>query len=272
MPLIEIPLGTHILRVDQALETAAKVLVVATTFGRMYLKGPPGEEGNGQLVREWIGTRLAQAFHLPTLSYGILENLPQAQLLLADGRALRQDAVFATLEEPGAAWEGGSEALDLVGNRSAFSRLVVFDTWVRNLDRHVPRVNGSHENKGNVFVSSDSRRGHRPQLLAMDHTHVFGSPAVIRNGAASPMVQDAVVYGLFDDFRPRLAARDLERAIHDLTGMRQPVLMDMIAPLIGRWGLTDAAADGIAGFLEARAQFVTTHGATLILRAVCQRG
>jgi hypothetical protein len=186
VPCIEIPAGTSIRSVELAHDGAAKALVVQTGLGKLYVNGPSGAEGDAMLLREWVGTRLAEFFGLPTFQYGLmadpLGSSPDA-LILSDGRHLRRDVVFAAVAEPGAAWEGGREQLDLVGNHSAFGRLVVFDTWVRNGDRCVVSPGGRlHQNKGNVFISSDKTRGKKHHLLAMDHTHILGDETPMEEG------------------------------------------------------------------------------------------
>ena len=145
LPLIEIPAETRIRTVDHRHDSSAKVIVVTTALGSLYVKGPRGTDGDAMLLREWAGTRLAEGLGLPTFRYGLLlEPLGAGEpdVLLSDGSALRRDAVFASAREPGVVWEGGPEQLRVVGNASAFSRLVVFDTWVRNRDRYFEAAHG----------------------------------------------------------------------------------------------------------------------------------
>ena len=181
MPLTPIPNGVCVRSVDLAFDSSAKVIfATVSSGGRLYVKGPSGLDGDAMLLREWFGSSLADAFGLQTLNYSLMAepvNPLDGHIPLADGSQLRTDMAFATRVEPGLAWEGGSEALLLVGNRSDFARMVVFDTWVRNVDRYCPRSDGSyHSNLGNVFLSTDKSRATKPQLLAVDHTHIlFGN-------------------------------------------------------------------------------------------------
>ncbi|WP_338661122.1 HipA family kinase [Pararoseomonas sp. SCSIO 73927] len=272
MPRIEIPAGTRIRSVDLAHDSSAKVLLVRSTFGRLYVKGPIGPEGDGMLLREWIGTRLADHFGLPTFQYGLMARPlgdPADELSLSDGTHLRHDVVFAAVLEQGATWEGGQEQLGQVGNRSAFSRLVVFDTWIRNLDRYVPLPGGRiHQNKGNVFISSESRRGRHPQILAMDHTHVLGGDAVLEQGRASPYVQDNGIYGHFPEFAGFVSGSDIESALEALAIVDFADIQGVVGSVPGEWGMSVDRVQRLSEFLVARARYVAGRGSRPFLDAL----
>ena len=264
MPELTIPAGTLIQTVELAHESSAKVIVADTALGSFYIKGPPATDGNAMLLREWVGTKLADAFGLQTLSYGLMaEPLAEGdpEIALSDGNNLRRDIVFATKAEEGAAWEGGPEQLRIVGNPSAFGRLVVFDTWVRNRDRFFMRPDGRrHENMSNVFISADVNRSRSPTLLAIDHTHILGSDAVIDCGAASEAVSDEAVYGNFPSFETLVTECDVAGALGTLHELSYQDVLNLVAETPAEWGMTIQRAHRLARFLVARAQFLFTGG------------
>jgi hypothetical protein len=263
-------MGTRIRAVELLHPSSAKLIVAACTNGRYYVKGPPGPDGDAMLLREWVGTRLADAFGRQTLHHGVMTDpLDPAmeQIPLFDGSELRSDAVFVTQPEPGLAWEGGPEALRLVGNRASFARLVVFDTWIGNSDRHRPRPNRpAHENMANVFISTDRNRGRKPRLLAIDHTHILGDDSILSKGRDSAYVEDDTIFGLFDDFVPFVRRKDLENSIDDL----RDIIFDLALSTPACWGMTREVARSVADFLFARGRFVVRGGRDRIMSAVAE--
>jgi len=272
VPRIEIPPGTCIRSVYLAHNSAAKVLVVRTGFGRLYVKGPSGVNGDAMLLREWVGTRLAEFFGLPTFRYGLMSEplgTSPDELVLSDESHLRHDVVFAAVEEPGVVWEGGREQLDLVGNRSAFSRLVVLDTWMRNLDRCVPLQDGRlHQNKSNVFISSNKDRGRKPQVLAIDHTHVLGDETPLEQGDASPHVEDTRIFGLFPEFVSFVSPKDIASALAALSNVDFAGMQDIVGSVPPTWGMTADRTQRLAEFLVARARYVVGRGSQPFLDAL----
>jgi hypothetical protein len=271
LPLIHIPTDVRVRAVELAHESSAWVIIAACTDGRYYVKGLSGLEGNQMLLCEWIGTQLANEFGLQTLHYGIMHDpiAPgEGPIYLKNQSHLRTDAVFASRPEPGLAWEGGQEMLALVGNRSAFARLVVFDTWVRNFDRHVQRGSIPHQNQGNVFISTDAKRGKKRQLLAIDHTHILGDEVRLLQGEASKHVFDRAIYGLFAEFIPYIKAADLKKAVDDLRNIPHQKIFDLVSSTPSCWGMTDAVARSLSAFLLARARHVAQIGYKTIMDVV----
>ena len=100
---------------------------------------------------------------------------------------------------------------------------------------------GAHINTGNVFISEDSGRGKQPQLLAVDHTHVFGSDAVVDGGSASKAVQDDAIYGSFPEFRRFLNERDIKSTLADLSRISFEDVQAILSATPRCWGMTPPA-------------------------------
>jgi hypothetical protein len=98
-------------------------------------------------------------------------------------------------------WGGGDRELKLLVNPQDISRLVVFDTWVMNCDRHCPIDPGTgirrKPNRDNVFLSEDAPDG-QFLLKAIDHTHCFscGRDWTKRLNQFD-RIKDGRVFGLF---------------------------------------------------------------------------
>ncbi len=111
MPLIRFSPNPRIRRVIQRDNGSAELLVVNSDAGRLYVKGPKGKDGDHMLVKEWIGTRLADHFRLPTLDHGVIDIPVGTDFALAGGETIRSGTVFATRAEPGDDWQGDVETI-----------------------------------------------------------------------------------------------------------------------------------------------------------------
>src|SRR5690348_9943371 len=80
---------------------------------------------------------------------------------------------FAARAEAGDAWGGGPNQLDLIVNPEDITRLVVFDTWTLNCDRHDGKPGGRAPNYGNVYLSTEAADEGKSRLIAMDHGLCF---------------------------------------------------------------------------------------------------
>jgi len=130
---------TTFLRFERSLSTSTRVAKVVTDAGDAYLKGLGNPEGPHALACEMVGTQLAHLFGLPTLDSAILQvNADEDEIPLYGGGKVTSGSAYCTREEPGHAWGGDAEELKLLENPQDIVRLVVFDTWVRNRDRHHP--------------------------------------------------------------------------------------------------------------------------------------
>ena len=95
----------------------------------------------------------------------------------------------------------GSEDGSILKNLAApgdISRLVMFDTWIRNADRWPPEDGIMAEpNFENLFFTPN---GQKFEIIALDHSHCFVEIA-LDDELADPVVAfDERVYGLFPSF------------------------------------------------------------------------
>jgi hypothetical protein len=111
--------------------------------------------------------------------------------------------------------------LEAVENTQDFVRLVVFDTWVINCDRHYPDETVRKPNHDNVFLSEEGAAPGHFRLKAMDHTHCFGcrTGELKKNIADLDHVRDEKIDGLFPAFRRFIREQEVRQAcarFHDL--------------------------------------------------------
>lgn len=129
-------------------------------------------------------------------------------------------------------------------NPQDIPRLVLFDTWVRNRDRHAPPELNRKPNYGNVFFSAES--------------------ALTRRISQIGEVRDPKIYGRFPQFAPYLDPRQLARAAEDLQRLDPNLIARVVAAIPADWDIDIEVRDALRDFLVRRAPFVAENWKSLL--------
>jgi hypothetical protein len=177
----------------------AKVRTNATTG---YLKALGNCEGPHHLACELVGTLLADRFGLtvPACAFLDLEEIDCYDL--PKGARTRPGPAFISRDVPGRTWGRSRDDLKRLENPEDITRMVVFDNWVRNRDRHPPASMEWKPNPANVYLA-DTERPERYRLYAIDHSQCFDwGRALTTHLSDIDKIRDDGVYGLFPEFTP----------------------------------------------------------------------
>jgi hypothetical protein len=209
------------------------------------------------LACEWIGSRLAQWFGLSTLDFGIMRVEEEDEIPLEPGRTAAPGAAFVSLREPGYQWSGDTISANTLVNPEDIGKLVVFDTWLLNADRHPPEGEMRRENPDNVFLSTRDKIPEKYRILAIDHTHCLtGGAEPNRRLMSIGRIKDSRVYGLFAAFKPFLAASTVRPAVEKLAMISATVVEDILGELPPEWGIGKSAGAWVRELLLSRAQYL----------------
>lgn len=265
-PLNDLWSPGEFVRFGRHLGTSTSVVEVVMEEGNAYLKALGNPEGPHALVREFVGTCLASVFGLPTLNYGLAQiDATIDEIPLGNGTQAATGTAWVTQCEPGHVWGGTMAELEQLDNPMDIPRLVLFDTWVRNRDRHAPPELRRKPNYGNVFFSSRDCEPGQYRLLAMDHTHLFSREAFLtRRIAHIGEIRDSKVYGRFPQFEPYLDAGMLERAAGDLQRLDPNLIARVIDAVPDDWELNRETRDALLDFLVRRASLVAENWKSLL--------
>lgn len=249
---------TEILRWVCSKPSSTGVAIVVTDAGEGYLKAMGNPEGEHVLACELVATQLARLFALPTFDYALIEVTGVPEIWLPNGDVATPGPAFITRSEKGGSWGGKPRELKRLVNVPDISRLVVFDTWIRNRDRYTPPPN-ERCNRDNVFLSREAPSG-KLLLRAMDHTHCF-----VGGGELTPRlshidhIRDSVVYGLFPEFRRFLGKDGVQAAGDTLHRIPRKEVEDVIQSIPSEWKVNDRTRAALADFLIGRAAYVAEH-------------
>lgn len=246
-------------RFERALASSTFPAQIVTDAGRAYIKVINNPIGPHALVREWVGTSLARWFGLPTLDFAILEVDEMDEIPLHDNRRAQPGPAFVTRSVEGHPWGGDAEELKLIENPEAISRLVVFDTWTRNPDRHPPDLATRQPHRDNVFLSGEDAAPGKFRLIAMDHTECFFTPGRRDLGghlAAIEHVKDEGIYGLFPEFIPFLQETELQAAAKRLRELDEATVSRILNEIPSAWDLSESAQAALKELILQRARYV----------------
>lgn len=252
---------TRLLAVAGSADTSTGATEVMTDAGRAYIKALGNRQGPHVLATDWVGTLLAKWFGLSTFDIAILNLGPDDVFELPRGAKAKPGPAFASRAIPGDPWGKSGLQLDLIVNPEDIARLVVFDTWTLNCDRHYYDATVRKPNYDNVYLSKEGVEPGKRRLIAMDHGLCF-----IRSGedltaklSHIDKVKDEHVYGLFQEFRSKLREDIMKDCTVRLREMNAAVAKDMIGTVPGEWDVSSAARGAWADLICHRAVFVADN-------------
>ena len=246
---------TEILRFIRGFDTGTEAVRVLTDVGDGYLKAMGNRGGEHCLACEWVATHLARWFKLPTFDFALIEVTDLDEIPLSSGTFARPGPAFITRAESGETWGGEETQLNRLINPLDISRLVVFDTWVLNCDRHAPGGR-RRPNYNNVFLSEEAPEGHL-LLKAMDHTHAFTCGADLTARIATlDQIRDPDVYGLFPAFRSMLDQDAFHQALDDLAGLPRQLVGEIVSSVPREWDVSPGARNALTELIVQRALYL----------------
>lgn len=242
--------------------TAAETVLVSTDAGNGYLKAMGNRGGPHRLAADWVGTQLAAWLGLPTFDFAIIQVLPENEIPLDHGGQAQPGPAFITRADPGMTWGGDAATLAKLVNPEDIGKLVLLDTWVRNVDRYPPNPATRRPNRGNVFLSSENVPDGQWRLIAMDHTHCFDGPGYLDARLDRiDFVKDEQIYGLFPEFIPFLRPHwtSLETAVAHLKTMDLPWIQQVTTGIPEEWQVDAASRAALARQVHGRAVFLSEN-------------
>jgi len=251
----------RLLEVGDSVDTSTGATEVFTGAGRAYIKPMGNRQGPHVLATDWVGTHLAEWFGLSTFDIAILMLGADDSFRLPQGCYAQQGPAFAAKALNGESWGISDIHLDLLVNPEDISRLVVFDTWTLNCDRHDAGQNRRKPNRDNVYLSSEGVKPGKRRLIAMDHGLCFirsGEDLSARLGHIDK-VQDANIYGLFPEFRDRLQDDVIDKCLCRLQELERETVEVIIRTVPAEWEVSSEARAAWARLILDRAKFVANN-------------
>ena len=250
---------TSFVRFEGAYATSTKPARIRTDAGSAYLKATNNPLGPHALVRDFVGTALADWIGLDTFDFALMRVADDDEIRIHGVGLAAPGTAFVTraAAPDGISWDGTEAGLALVENPEAVALLVAFDTWTRNADRFPPPGNPRNPNHDNVFLSGERAAPNRFRIVAFDHSECFGGTGRDLSGhlATIDQIKDLAVFGKFPAFTSRLRRADLESATRRLCEFRRDDIERFVMQVPADWALPQAAREALCEFVCARASF-----------------
>jgi hypothetical protein len=249
---------TRLMKVAGSADTSTGVTEVTTDAGRAYIKPLGNRQGPHVLATDWVGTHLARWLGLSTFEIAMLELGPDDGFPLPRGYTAQRGPAFAARAMAGDPWGKSGLQLDLLVNSEDVTRLVVFDTWTLNCDRHYHEVKVRRPNYDNVFLSSEGVEPGKRRLIAMDHGLCFIRPGEDLSARLGHIdkERDEHVYGLF---RGMLREDMMKNCTARLREMDAATAKEMIGTLPREWEVSPETRKAWAELISRRASFVADN-------------
>lgn len=247
---------TRLVRVVKSFDTSMGTTKIKTDATFAYLKALGNHEGPHALASELVASSLARWFGLTVPDFALIDLPADACFDLPRGARTQPGPAFVSRHMQGRTWQGSETELRDLENPTDITRLMVFDTWVRNGDRHPPDPATRKPNYANVYLADTDRPG-RSRLLAIDHTHCFNAGRDLNERLGDiGNVKDEATYGLFPVFLRFIDTGELHWCMSLLRSVTREQVEAVIARLPREWLVDARGASALAAQIHARAAFV----------------
>jgi len=252
---------TRLMEVAGSADTSTGATEVTTDAGRAYIKPMGNRQGPHVLATDWVGTHLAKWFRLSTFDIALLTLRADDTFPLPRGHAAQPGPAFAARALAGGPWGKSGLQLDLLVNPEDITRLVVFDTWTLNCDRHHHDVAVRKPNYDNVYLSSEGVEPGKRRLIAMDHGLCFIRSGEDLTPALSQIgkTKQENVYGLFPEFRGKLREDMIVDCVARLKEMDLATAQAIIETVPTEWEVSKEARNAWGELIYRRAGFVADN-------------
>jgi hypothetical protein len=238
-----------------------RTAIVQTDAGRAYLKGVGNPEGLHALACEYVGTHLARLFGLKTLEFAIIPITEGDEIPLGGNDFVQPGPAYVTKALVGAfPWGGKAESLKCLENAGDIPKLVVFDTWLRNVDRCPPADSIRRPNYDNVLLSPIIGMAGRYNLFAIDHTHCISNGKEIGRWLCGiGYTKDDAVYGLFEPFKEYVTKPMMEDALKVLAELDRARIKAIIEDVPVEWDFGADQRKYLLDFIYDRIGYVSDN-------------
>jgi len=246
-------------RYEEGFDTSMETAKIVTDAGPAYIKAMGNRQGPHCLASECVATLLAAWFGLKTFDIALMMvNADIDEIPFVRGGFAATGPALVSRSELGHTWGGDAESLDSLVNPNDITRMVVFDTWIRNCDRHPPSLATRRPNYDNVFLRDlkDADAG-KTELIAMDHTHAFNCGRDLNADLIHiDIVNDDRLYGLFPEFVGLIREEATEQSIVRLREFRQEVISPLVDAIPTAWDVDATARSALIEMVSRRANYV----------------
>ncbi len=252
---------TRVERVIETFATSTRPAKVMTDEGPAFLKGMGNPAGNDALACEIVAGELAHLIGLRVPDFAVIQLDMPIQMV---GHGLMENGpAFVSKALMGATSDGGDTFLKHLRRPQDVSKLVLFDSWIRNHDRAPPNGALNAEcNLDNLFFTPVARKY---DLVALDHSHCFVEGELSEELSLPGVRTDDRICGLFPEFQPFMDEAAIREAAQTIADVDEEAVREIIASIPQAWGVSRATRDVWADVILARGKLIAAAGMEKLL-------
>lgn len=237
---------TKVLRVVDVKATSTSPLFVETDQGNAVVKYLGNKAGTDALISEYICASLCNIIGVLCPDFAIMKI---GDLEVEAGVTVQGGPAFLSrfVDE---AYQLSPTLLKRLREPEQMTRLIVFDTWVRNSDRYCKDHYGDVlvDKPENALLIKDKRK---MQLLAIDHSHALCDDS-LEDGLGDSWVNEAEIYGFFPMFAPYLDRAVAYKALEAIRAIDEACIRLICERVPREWGMNQSLTSSLAQCLVAR--------------------
>ncbi len=246
---------TVVRRVIETYQTSTRVARVSTDQGTGFLKGIGNPAGNFSLIGELVAAELAGWFGLYIPRFSIVST-GELAIPIIDGGFLTKGPAFISREIDGFGGLVGPDFFKRLAVPADVSRLIMFDSWIRNADRCHPDPDNYPPNYDNLFFTPS---GSKFRLVALDHSQAFVESGLEASLFDKYVLEDDGIYGRFPEFASLIDFEAVTSATLRLQELDPQFVQSVVASIPAEWSLSDAARRALVDMIVERAKFVSKY-------------
>jgi hypothetical protein len=231
---------TFVDRVIETYPTSTRVAKVRTDVGIGFLKGMGNPSGNQSLAMELVGSELATQLGLYVPDFAIFD-LTDIEVPMQGHGCMTYGPAFISRENKCITSDGSDLLVSKVVNSEEIALLVMFDTWIRNLDRCPPNDYFDPEPRRDNLCFTP--KGRKFRLMVIDQSHCFVEGLLEDGLMGTEFVNDNRIYGLFPEFMPYITENALRHAAVAIALVDEVSIAEIVNSVPNGWGLNQVMKD-----------------------------
>ena len=159
---------------------------------------------------------------------------------MIDRGVMGRGAAFISRSIDGFVSDGTDTFLKRLIDPSAPSRMVIFDTWIRNYDRWPPEGSIFEANRDNLFFTPQGRKF---DLVAIDHSHCFVEGLLEDQIGEEITREDVRIHGNFPEFASFITESGVMSTVARLREICPRDVREIVDSVPVSWGVSAATRD-----------------------------
>ena len=254
---------TSIEKIKRISPSSMHVIWGQTEAGDAYIKPLGGcKDGPHPLACEFVGSQLARWFELPIPPFAImhLKEL-DVKIIQAEGGVAEVGPAFCSKAIPEShPWSGEGECLNNVENQKVIPKLVIFDTWTLNWDRHPPKDDRRKPNYDNVLLTRTGASKNKLRILAIDFGECFSKARTLNSKISHiDRIRSKKIYGLFPAFEKFMVSEDFDLSLNKLKSIDKTEIVKMVKLIPKEWQVEADACNALIELIIRRATFLSSN-------------